>query len=104
MVVEQHLGERIARLEQRVDDIDKRVGDVGAIAVNVGILTERMDSLSKDIKAISIQLTSEIGQRNEREKDNRKERHDIKVALWSFSVMIICALIGAAAIVLSTVH
>lgn len=100
----EHLGERIAKLEQRVEDIDKRVGDVGAVAVAVGVLTERVETIGRDLKSIGLQLTTEVDTREQREKDNKRERRDIKIALWTFSVMIVCALIGAAALILTTAH
>jgi hypothetical protein len=87
-----------------VEDLDKRTGDMGAVALAVGVLTERFDGLSRDVKTIAGQLTSEISSRDTREKDNRKERRDIKVALWTFTVMIVCALIGAIALILTSAH
>jgi hypothetical protein len=95
---------RIARLEVRVEDLDKRTSEMGSVALAVGILTEKFESMSRDMKTIAGQLTSEIISRDTREKDNKKERRDIKVALWTFTVMIVCALIGAVALILTTAH
>ncbi len=96
-------GERLAKLEQRVDDLDKRVGDVGAVAVAVGVLTERLGSVADDVRAVNTSLTSEVAARNARENEIRKERRDMRIALWTIAAMILAAIIGAAALVATTV-
>jgi hypothetical protein len=96
--------ERVARIEQRVDDLDKRVGNVGDVAVAVGVLTERVRGVDVKLQDIVVQLSDEVDSRDQRETDTRKERRDIKIALWTITVMIVCALIGAATIILTSAH
>jgi chromosome segregation ATPase len=100
---------RLARVEQRVSDLDARVSALVPIANSVAILTERVETIRRDLAAYASQvsnLDTEIEKREEigrQEQDaNRKERRDARRAMWVLAVTIIAALISAGAVILTS--
>jgi|SRR5581483_4051907 len=103
---------RLARLEQRVSDLDVRVsamaGPITTLTESVIRQTERFDTLNRDLRRYTLEqakLAEEIERRDQsredEKKEERRERRNARLALWTLSVMILCALIGAAAVLLT---
>ena len=99
---------RLARVEQRVSDLDARVMAMVPLTASVVQLTERVDVLRRDLrgyadamKTLNMQVEQREKEKEERDDEIRKERRDARRAMWSLTVLILCALIGAAAVLLS---
>lgn len=103
MAISDDLPARVARVEQRVSDIDVRLTAMVPIASSVIQLTERVETLRRDLASYALQvskLDEEIEQRDEsralEKKEERKERRAARMALWGLTVTIIASLILAA--------
>lgn len=78
---------RVARLEQKVSDLGEDVRALAPLAITVV-------TIENSVK----QILDVLGD----QKDAAKERRAQRRALWALTVAIICALIGAAAVLLSS--
>lgn len=78
---------RVARLEQKVADLNDDVRALAPLAVSYA-------TLEHSVK----QILEVLGD----QKDAAKEREAQRRALWALTVAIICALIGAAAVLVSS--
>lgn len=87
---------RIARVEQRVDDLDNKVSTLMPVANNVGVLTERVETLRRDLATYANNVAKLDDEIEQREKDTRKERRDARLAMWGLTATIFAALIVAA--------
>ena len=93
--------ERVAKLEQKVVDLTQRVGDMGAVAVAVGVLTERVSGVGDDVRVLGVKLQNEIDFRSKKDEETSKDRRQVRIALWGFTVSILCALVSAGVILLT---
>jgi hypothetical protein len=96
---------RLARVEQRVADLDTRVTAMVAVTASVIQLTERVETVRRDIGGYAGKLEAEIETREQREAEQRRESRETRRAMWLLTATIIAALITAAAVILtSSVH
>lgn len=93
---------RLARVEQRVSDLDARLAALTPIATNVVQLTERVDTLRRDLRSYAGQVAKLDDEIATREHDTRIERRQARFALWGLTSTIVAALIVAAVTLLTT--
>ena len=93
---------RLARVEQRVTDLDVRVTSLVPIATNVVQLTERVDTLRRDLAAYAASVSKLDAELAGRELSTQKERRESRRAMLYLTVTILAALISAAAVILTS--
>jgi hypothetical protein len=93
---------RLARAEQHIVDLDKRMSEMVPLTTNVVQLNERVVGLRKDVDGYHADIRKYLDVQDTREETERKERRDARRAFWALAVVIFAALIGAAAVLLST--
>lgn len=91
---EASLETRVARLEQRVTDLDDKVAAVMPLATDVALTKDRLESLTREFKLLVQKI-------DERDEDARRERRVYIRWAITLTITIICALVGALAVVLS---
>lgn len=93
---------RLSRVEQRVTDLDTKVTTLMPVAGSVGILTERVETLRRDLASYALAVGKLDDEIEQREKDTRKERRDARLAMWGLTATIFAALIVAAVTILTS--
>jgi chromosome segregation ATPase len=108
-MIDDDMGTRLARVEQRVSDIDTRLTAMVPIAGSVIQLTERVEVLRRDLKAYAGQVSKldEEIERRERDRadsetETRRERRQARLAMWGLTATIVAALIVAAVTLLTS--
>lgn len=93
---------RLARTEQRVSDLDNRMTAMIPMTTTVIQLAERVDILRRDLASYAGDLKNLEEEITKRDAATRTERRQARYAMWSLTIMILCALIGAAAVILTS--
>jgi chromosome segregation ATPase len=100
---------RLARVEQRVSDLNERVIAMVPVATSVIQLTERVETLRRDLRAYAGQVSKLDDEIERRERDRadtevetRRERRQTRIAIWGLAATILCALIVAAVTLLTS--
>jgi Tfp pilus assembly protein PilN len=86
---------RIARLEEHVKSLDQRVSDLSALAITVATLNERVSHFGLDFADFRKLI-------NQRDEDAEKERRQTIRWMIGLTVTIICALMGALTLVITS--
>lgn len=98
------LQQRMARVEQKVEALDQRVNEMGPVRETVAKLGVQATYLQSGVTDLRKEVAEFRQAMDTREDDARKERRTTNLALASLAVMILCALIGAAVVILSSTH
>lgn len=93
---------RLSRVEQRVTDLDSKVTALIPVTNSVGILTERVETLRRDLASYASAVEKLDDEIEQREKDTRKERRDARLAMWGLTATILAALIVAAVTIITS--
>lgn len=96
-MIEDDVNVRVARLEQRVTDLDLRMTALMPVTLTVVQLTERVETLRTDFADFRKKI-------DEDRDDTRKERRVYIRWAITLTITIVAALIGAAAVILTTAH
>lgn len=97
---------RQARTEQRLSDVDTRLVAMVEVTTTVVRLVERVETLRgemegyvKSLAKITEDMEKREGDREEQTRESKRERRQIVIAFATLTVMILCALIGAAVVI-----
>lgn len=95
---------RVRVLEVRADANDRAVASLGTMNEAVIRLVGTVDTIQRDLANLTNTFQRELSDREEREEASRRDRNQMRIAMWTLTVMILVGLLGAATVILTSGH